>query len=380
VFIAPLVYLAFMIQLERLRAIKHIVSHYNCADGTASAMILKDVLPNADVQFVQYGTEEQLKLPAIEGMIFADFSPHISRVKDFLDVGTIVLDHHGGPAEAITKMFIEQGLGAFASETTNPGRSGALLAYDNVWLPLSKEVFKDNDPVASLYHLDVVRTLAVRAGIYDTWQKKDPLWITACEQKEALSFWSWEKIKATPYDLWQSELLAAGPALFQRNLSHVKKCIKGAHTFTTGKGVRVMLFEGTKPSSDAAEMAESVDLVVGTAFYIDAGEPKMVFSTRSRTNFNCRALALAHGGNGHIQAAGFAWTLSPGDPNPYSLIETILERYESVESIWKTIVSEPGFDRGVAEGTINPKDIYQNLVLNRSFQTLTPPSPTEPIP
>jgi len=366
-----------MIPLERLRAIKHIIAHDNCADGVASAMILKDVLPNADVRFIQYGTEEQLKLPAVEGMIFGDFSPHISRVKEFLDVGAVVLDHHGGPAESVTKMFIEQGLGAFASEATDPGKSGALLAYDNVWLPMSKEVLKDRDPVSSLHHLEVVRTLAVQAGVYDTWQTKNSLWLIACEQKEALHFWPWDKIEVTPYNLWQSELLSTGPILFQRNLKHVKKCIKGSHTFTTSKGLRVMFFEGTKPSSDAAELVEDIDLVIGTAFYVDAGEPKMIFSTRSHTGFNCRALALAHGGSGHTRAAGFAWPLNVGDPNPYSLIETILERYESVESVWETIISEPGFDKGVASGIIKSRDLYQNLVLNRTFQTITPPSSTD---
>ena len=138
-----------------------------------------------------------------------------------------------------------------------------------------------------------------------------------------------------------------------------------------------MFFEGTKPSSDAAELVEDIDLVIGTAFYVDAGEPKMIFSTRSHTGFNCRALALAHGGSGHTRAAGFAWPLNVGDPNPYSLIETILERYESVESVWKTIISEPGFDKGVASGIIKSKDLYQNLVLNRTFQTITPPSSTD---
>lgn len=361
-----------MISLDQLRNLRHIIAHVNCADGVASALILKDALPGADVRFVQYNTTDHITLPAVEGMVFCDFSPHLSRVNEFLEVGAIVLDHHGGPAEEVTQAFMDKGLGSFSKD---PGISGAWLAFEHIWQPLFEASLRNGPSEETGKHLDIIRDLARSAGIYDTWQNQDPAWQQAVEDKNALLFCPWDTLETTPYTLWQDRVLALGPMLAKRNLRNVQKCIKDAHSFTTAKGTKVLFFEGTKPSSDATELVTGYDLIIGSAFLVDSGQPKMIFSTRSRSDFNCRALALAHGGGGHLKAAGFAWNLRPGDPNPYSLVEMILERYESVESSWLRIIEEPNFDKGVASGAINPFELYQNLVLNKSFQTLTPPKP-----
>ena len=81
--------------LDKLMAVKTIICHGgNCPDGVASAILLHDVLPDAELKFVQYGTEEQKALRATSGMLFADFSPHAETFQKFVDAGAIVLDHH----------------------------------------------------------------------------------------------------------------------------------------------------------------------------------------------------------------------------------------------------------------------------------------------
>jgi hypothetical protein len=354
-----------MIELEKLKAVDHIVVHDNCPDGVASAMILHDALPNAKVTFCQYETELHKTIPAKPGMLFADFSPKLSRVKEFLDVGAIVLDHHGGPAAEATKQFAAQGLGAFADEKLEPGVSGAMLAFREVWRPLS-----GNDPLEELVSGEWPRTpmrtlyeLAKVAGIRDTWQKDDPRWREACEQAEAVRFWPWEKVAATPWDRWGSELLAIGPILFDRNLKHVQKCIEGSYKFTTPRRQRkVTVFEGLKPTSDAAEMmGPDNDLTIGLAFFMEGGEQKLIFSTRSRGAFNCQNFALAHGGGGHTKAAGFAITLKETDPHPFELVKRLVDRYEALEQGWEGVVSEPSFAKNAKDGVIVPKDVFEDL-------------------
>lgn len=323
-----------MIELEKLKAVTHIVTHDNCADGTASAMILHDVLPEAKISFMQYNTKEYAELKAEPGMMFCDFSPDKKRVKEFLDAGALVLDHHKF-AKSLVMPFVEAGQGVFADEEVEPGVSGATLAYREVWDRLTSSWIKDSGMPRDMWRTDAICNLAKLAGIRDTWQKSDPAWFSSCAQGEALRFWSWPKIQATPPDQWATVLLAIGPTLFERNMAHVKKCIKGASRFISNKGRRVVCFEGLKPTSDAAEeLGDSADLVIGLAFFAEHGVPTMAFSTRTRGKFNCGLLATAHGGGGHTKAAGFSLYLKPGDPQPYELAKQVVNLYESVEDKW----------------------------------------------
>lgn len=364
------------IELVKLQAVDEIIVHDNCPDGVASAMILHEALPNAKIIFCQYETELHKTMPAKPGQLFADFSPHRSRTQEFLDVGAIVLDHHSGPQEAVTKAFAEKGLGAYADEKLDPGVCGAMLAYTHVWLPLAQATWSvrtnqlvagesmpppfDTGPMAE--QLAAVRELATLAGIRDTWQRKDPRWTESCEQAEAVRFWPWERVMALPWSRWP-ELLAIGPILYERNMKHVQKCIEGSYKFTSGKGRRVTVFEGLKPSSDAAElMGETNDLTIGLGFFYEGGEPKLVFSTRSRGDFHCQNFALAHGGGGHVKAAGFSVVLTETDPQFYELVRRVVARYEEHEEAWTAITAEKDFKERVKKGEIIPKVLFQELV------------------
>lgn len=359
-----------MIELELLRNVNHIVTHENCADGTSSAMILRDVLPKAKVTFCQYSTKLHDQIPAEPGMLFCDFSPPVRRVQEFLDVKTIVLDHHGGPAKESTLAFVEKGLGAFADEKTDPGVSGAMLAYREVWQPLATNelearalgLLRGQDLVEAR-RLDLIEGLATLAGIRDTWQKQSPDWDLACATAEATRWWPWDVVEKTSWKNWEAELFKIGPLLMARNMRTVDKCIEGAFRFTTGKGRKVTVFEGLKPSSDAAEkLGETNDLTIGLGFLVEDSTPKMIFSTRGRGTFHCRNLAMAHGGGGHVKAAGFSVLLQPSSPQPYELARQLLERYESVEDEWAALTAAPDFDKRVKNGEIVPQQLFEALL------------------
>ena len=151
------------IPTPKLRAVRHIIAHDNCPDGVASAMILKQVLPDAKVSFVQYNTPEHESMAPEEHALFCDFSP--ATPEGWVEKGAIVLDHHK-TAKTVVEAFGE--LGVYADEAAEPGVCGALLAYREVWLQLAKEQYEGE--------AEVVETFSTLAGIRDTWQKHDSRW------------------------------------------------------------------------------------------------------------------------------------------------------------------------------------------------------------
>lgn len=314
------------IELSKLQAVKTIVTHDNCADGLASAMILRDVLPKAQLLFLQYNSPDHLNLEATEGMLFCDFSPPAGRVEEFTKAGAVVLDHHKG-AKDIVAAFGE--FGVFADEKDDPGVSGAVLAFREVWLPLvhkgrietlteeqkferlhiedsirslmrskqqellnqgvgpdevktrltsDKEVLElqqklISKPAGPLY--DRVTRLARLAGIRDTWQTSNPEWLDACYQHEALMFW--------PRELWlQAPIFVGdgspgydnrmniGQTLFQQFQVRVQKAIEGSYRFEHN-GTSVVVFAGTAYTSDAAEkLTNQADVVIGWSYFVES--------------------------------------------------------------------------------------------------------------
>ncbi len=342
-----------MIPIEKLLAVTHIVTHKDCADGMASAMILKDVLPGAKVSFIHYSSPEHKALVAEKGMLFCDFSPYIERpvlavvptdeqlkafveadkrAKEFIAADTLVLDHHKFAKETV-EAFGENGI--FADEATEPGVCGAVLAYRHVWLPL-QEASSPSPGLGSLKPQPlveaIVRDLATLAGIRDTWQKQDHQWQAACEQAESLRWWPEEHLVGSPPTSWPGLIQPIGGILFAKNLKYAKQLSETSYRFVSKKGTRVLIFGGVSMSSDTAEQAgDTADLVVGFSYKCDDGKPVVIFSTRTRGNeFNCGEFCVAHGGGGHTKAAGFTLPLNLDmDRNPFQQFREILEAYEN---------------------------------------------------
>jgi len=340
------------ISIEKLQQVTRVVTHDNCADGTASAILVHDALPEARIEFVQYGTPEYKALTpeAGEGVgMFVDFSPPADKAQAFADAGWLILDHHRG-AQDVVKTFSTNGV--FADETLDPGVSGAVLAFRHVWNPLARSASSQNfvrlgDPVHSF-----ANQLAILAGIRDTWQRDHAWWHDACAQAEVLHFFPNDYWMATSLDRiakgWD-DISKIGELLLQKNAKRVDEAIKNGYRFTSKKGTRVIVFEGVIETSDAAEkLGDSVDLAIGfrtvcepevfvQAFDIPQ-QPKYIFSTRSHTHFNCAAFAKRFGGGGHTKAAGFARafttskdpaSLHPFGENPFSFVETCVRLFEA---------------------------------------------------
>lgn len=328
------------IPIEKLREIKTIVSHKDCPDGLASAMVLKDVLPDAEVIFLQHKTPEHAALNPTPGMIFCDFVPVPERAQEFVDAGAIVLDHHR-TARSIVEMFGD--LGVFADENTEPGIAGASLAYREVWLPIAEE--QQYHPRAKrapgtrdyILGKNYVRHFTRLAGIRDTWQRHSPLWREACRQAEVLRFVPPENW-LDGFEFWnQTEMekqLGIGEALLQRRDAMVKTMIEAAFRFKTPAGTRVAVVP-TIETSDVAEAIEDADLVVGFAYRFRSqqgpfGVGSVILSTRGRGKFDCARFCKVYGGGGHTNAAGCSIELQQNDVQPYTYIQRFIEQYEQV--------------------------------------------------
>jgi len=274
-----------------------IYSH-NDADGIASAMIAKYVLPQAKVQLIDYGREHDA-LSVEQGLIFLDITPPPDRCQEFLDAGTIVLDHHK-KREYIIRTFVDAGQGAFADEDKDPGVSGALLAYQHLLVPLNETLTQNQ--------LNKVHEFARMVGIRDTWLKTHPAWSVAQATCRVLEF--------MPLDHWldgmvpviDHEQLNLGYTLVEKRMEEVKAAFKDAIVFTLDSGHQVgFVISDYKLSSDLGEYARQKG--IGTFVTITpntkAGHLGARVSLRSN-ELDVGAIAASQtGGGGHTSASGF---------------------------------------------------------------------------
>lgn len=368
-----------MIKIEKLKQVKTVVVHAHCPDGMASAILLKDALPHARVVFLQHGTKEAEEFHAVPGLLYCDFCPPEKRAMEFVDAGTVVLDHHKTSKNTVM-MFGDNGVYADNEvDTEDKAVSGAMLAYRHVWNPIAGTT----NWSTARYTRDRAMNFALLAGIRDTWQSKSDLWKDACAQAEALMFY--------PVDFWMNQMLPAhgaeikchegiygdeikyrdgifssgpdgsrqnalanclkiGNILLAKKDESVAEAIRSAHRFTTIKGLRVIAFNSTSLTSDAAEkLGKEADVVAGFAYKMDDGKAVISISTRSHTGFDCAELAKRFGGGGHKAAAGFSikfrflgtesgmpwWTDSDSinvsaTLNPYAFLEILFSDDSSV--------------------------------------------------
>ena len=304
-----------------LHGIKKIVTHDACADGIASAIILHDALPEAEIVFMQYNTPEHLALPPEPGLLFCDFSPVPDRAQEFVAVGAIVLDHHKY-AQPVVAQFGTNGV--FADEL---GVSGAVLAYRHVWCPLKGEARVAADEEQDLG----MHWLASMAGVRDTWHQQSTFWFRACEVHEMLLFY--------PKKLWLDQEpisvteMAARLRVGAIRVAHARELAatlaKGAYRFTTPGDLRVAAFQGIGHScSDASDLLDA-DLIIGWTYFVQADEPIMVLSCRARTDrFDAGAFCKAHGGGGHVKAAGCSVKVHDDDFNPFTFLQRLVGVYE----------------------------------------------------
>jgi hypothetical protein len=337
------------VDLDLLRNVRKIVCHKDCHDGIASALILHDALPDAEVAFVQYDTPEHRSMVPEFGTLWCDITPWAERDKGgrLTTEGirqinnwrfgnqTIVLDHHPSARESVG-WFGERGV--FADE---PGVSGAMLAYEEVWLQFRRDDSTEAwvDPVTQRAHsngthppgwLDRVGAFAELAGIRDTWRRSDSRWLQACAQAAALCFWpvdlllreGLEKVIATRLDI--------GEVLLQRQEIEDEKILSEAFRFTHDRGLKVVAFEGSsRNASDIAErLGREADLVLAWHYLQQSGGPALKVSARSHATFPVQQFAEFFGGGGHERSAGFL-VKGAGEMAPFTIMRSLVQQFLS---------------------------------------------------
>lgn len=286
---------------DQLNHVRRIVTHAHCPDGLAAAMILHAALPEAEVVFCQY---EQL--PALDPAVptlFCDIAPDKAQAERFLASGSIVLDHHP-TGEGQTMLFAAAGRGRYADKERDPGVTGALLAYREVYC-----VLLGSDAA--------VGEFAATAGVRDAWMTGHPSWETACAQAEALMFYECDHFLGRPE---RPYLLPAerevGAVLRSRKLIQAREMAQGLY-HAHQPPYRVGLFNdaahGFRWTSDVAEAARrlelGLDIVAGYYYRVEPdGELRLHYSMRAIRDADVQSLGEKYGGGGHKAAAGFSVT------------------------------------------------------------------------
>jgi len=296
--------------------IEKVVVHAACADGTLAAAIVRQALPDCEAVEVQYGTPELAALQPTPGLLFVDFSPPADRAEEFLRAGSIVLDHHRAAKEVVQR-FVDAGQGIFADEATEPGVSGAVLAYRHVYVPLKGE---DQE----------LEWISYLIGVRDTWQKESPEWLVACAVSTGL--------RAFPFDWWLTHkprvsvaLLALGRHAIEGRQRQIDEAMNQL-VVRPLSGIRVGIFADPRGLvSDLADVAFGrgiCDVVIG--WFVVANQPgdlQLVLSCRSSGGYDVSAFCKHHGGGGHRRAASCKTPIDPKHFNPYERVEEMFTHY-----------------------------------------------------
>lgn len=314
-----------MFAIAELHKIRTIVSHQNspdspCPDGVASALILRDALPQAEVVFRSYGQMGTTEFAPKHPVLFCDITPPEERVGEFKSAGALVLDHHV-QQKATVEAFGERGI--YSDER---GVSGALLAYRHVWCAMRLGVQGGH-----------IRSFAGLAGIRDTWRKDSSDWIASCEQAEALRFWPWEDWPRSFDDPRFMMMLSIGSTLYKKGQESAQHAANEAYYSRTPERGTKLAIVGTTHTSDIAEKVEA-DILVGFRYFAKDGEHiQMVLSFRARGDYDVGALAKSLKGGGHRSAAGAVISIPASiigifANDPYTFIRELIRNYEAGRS------------------------------------------------
>lgn len=311
-----------MIDKEKLLQVKKIIVHKYCHDGTSSAMIIRDVLPNVDILYAGHKDPEYLELKAEPGLMFCDISPPPKRGAEFMKHRSIVLDHHE-KTRKIVRRFVQVGLGIYGDNSRS--ESGAMLAYKYVWLPLQGMAHTDKKHISRMAKL---------AGIRDTFKKDSPDWEEACIQTEALAFYpsdyfASEDNRDGTHQLTDKEL-EIGKIQHEKFKRTIKRVVEEAYILDWNN-IKVAIIPGYRVISDASEELRKLGVPVTLAFTFRHNENKLTLTASARSDatiFDCNKFCAKYGGGGHIPAAGgLTVDITKDTLNPYSLLKDILDAH-----------------------------------------------------
>lgn len=306
--------------IEQIRQIRNVYYHASCPDGTASAVIcalaFRMIGHEAEFQSLQYDSEEMQALLPEQGQLFVDITPPKERWELWKNASPVVLDHHE------TAKHVVEGLnGVYA---TNEKHSGAMLAYQYVYLPCFSQCLQRGIDLYS-GQAEKVEEFAELCMIRDTWKNQHPLWNDSNALALALKFHGsrnlLEKVKDGSFRF--GDLLDLGKMLSEQHNRKVELTVEKSWLVQKdigGQTYKLALFNTTEPiSSDVGNMllAQGADISVGYFYTLGDGAIQTVVSLRTNERVSASKVCEVHGGGGHARAAGFRLkagsTLSPSD-------------------------------------------------------------------
>lgn len=276
--------------------ITRIISHRSCADGFASALILRACYPDARVEFIQHETPSQRELDPSDGCaIFCDITPHESNAQAFADAGHYCLDHHK-TQKHIVEMFGDRGVFAEEGERT----SGAGLAF---------KVFEQRMPLYE--RKEELRDFTELACIYDTWVRDSPRWKEASEQAGYLHFLGQERAMARKSIALTKEEKMFARVLSERHLENAKKAYEERILPIGNFGVFADDEEGrliNEVADHAREVGSNYTAIIGFQTKPqDEITLRYKFSVRRvDPTYDCSKATRFFGGGGHSGAGGFS--------------------------------------------------------------------------
>lgn len=315
-----------------LASVSQIITHRNCPDGLASAIILHDAYPAIPIIFHYPGSRDLTAETIVPNTLFCDISPTKETAEAWKDAKAIVLDHHAS-ARSLVESFGD--LGIFADEKIDIGYCGAYLAYEEVWLPLRQMFFRDIPLETRLKNFHNVKEFARLAGIRDTRVNQSPYWDEACIQAEAMKFYAvdtWLDGPAISSEEWPDfykSRLAIGQILKEKGDRRSEKTKTTAYRFTIQNGPTVGIVPTVRTSDLLDVKSDGLDIVIGFMYICDNPQrPTLRLSCRSRPPYTILNFCQSHGGGGHTQAAGCEL---PADVSaqysPFVLIEALFTAF-----------------------------------------------------
>ena len=250
------------------------------------------------------------------GIIFCDFSPHPSIAQRFVEAGSYVLDHHEY-AKDVVESFGERGV--YADAVNEPGVSGAVLAYREVYVPWANENKIHNE------EMDAWLIFVSLVGVRDCWVEDDATFQAACEQSAVLHFYDFDYLYSKGGYLDHSDL-ELGRYLYKRNLNKAKETAE--KKLIIRDKIAVMCGTDTSDVAGIAADIHGIDILAGFKIVIEEGNAKVVVSMRSRGETDVGVIAKANGGGGHKHAAGFSFDLNTSKNYYGTLIDIVFSKIE----------------------------------------------------
>lgn len=320
-----------MTSKDSLLQVSQIVSHAACPDGIGAAMIATAAYVAAGMSppptyFVQYGTKSHENLQARPKQLFVDITPPKTRWEDWRGLSPIVLDHHD------SAMHVTHSLGGIYGDTDH---SGAMLAFEQVLLPLAGESMSSDD-------LDSWKRFAHLCMTRDTWKSASPDWADACSLAHALLLQGqeWGVGAAVAGKFPFSELMGIGRKIYEKILRQSKGVAKNSVSRAVNIGDRKILIaffnhaDGGTVSDIAHHVMDEMpcDAVVGYFYTYEDGGLKCVCSVRTNGCFSASDMARSLGGGGHPKAAGFRLS---GNQAPSGVVEAV-EKWLTIPAVMKS--------------------------------------------